>query len=112
MKIGIKRVYEPAAAEDGKRILVDRLWPRGIRRDRIAAWCRDAAPSNALRTWYQHQPDRWPEFIRRYHAELDGNPDAVAALRKEMDSEVVTLLFSSREQQLNNAEALRLYLER
>lgn len=112
MKIHIKRVYEAPSPSDGKRILVDRLWPRGIKKESISYWHRDVAPSNALRKWYQHDAGRWPEFLNRYHAELDANPEAVDALRRELDVGVVTFLFSSREHRLNNAEALRLYLER
>ena len=80
MKIRIKRVYEPPARADGRRILVDRIWPRGLSKDRAKAdfWAKQIAPSTALRRWYRHDPAKWPEFKRRYFAELDANPDGVA----------------------------------
>jgi len=112
VKIRIKRVYEPPTRNDGQRILVDRLWPRGIKKESMPIWIRDVAPSHALRKWYQHEPGKWPEFLRRYHAELDANPDAVRALQREMTGKTVTFLFSTKEPELNNAEALRRYLER
>lgn len=113
MTIKVKRVYEPAEAGDGVRFLVDRLWPRGIKKERlqIEAWLKDAAPSNDLRHWYGHDPAKWDEFRRRYAAELDANPDAwqpiVAAARRGD----VTLLYSTREETRNNAVALREYVE-
>lgn len=113
MTIRIKRVYEPATAQDGKRILVDRLWPRGVKKEAIPLWIRDVAPSNELRKWYQHAHEKWPEFVRRYHAELDENPEAMDTLREALRAaNVTTFLFSTKELQYNNAEALRLYLKR
>jgi uncharacterized protein YeaO (DUF488 family) len=111
--IKIKRVYEPPAARDGLRFLVDRLWPRGIKRQamQLAGWLKDAAPSHDLRTWYSHDPAKWEEFCRRYFAELDANPSAWTPLLEVARSGDVTLLYSSRETQLNNAAALKLYLE-
>lgn len=113
MDIAVKRIYAPAAPGDGKRILVDRLWPRGLSKTdaRIDVWAKDVAPSNALRRWYRHESDKWPEFRRRYRAELDGNADAVRALAAHLGEGHVTLLFSSREERLNNAYALKEYLE-
>lgn len=113
MKIRTKRVYDPAAKADGRRILVDRLWPRGLSKAtaNVAYWARAIAPSDALRKWYQHDHDKWPEFRKRYFAELDGNPDGVAELREHLGAGTVTLLFSSRETALNNATALREYLD-
>jgi uncharacterized protein YeaO (DUF488 family) len=92
---------------------VDRLWPRGLSKEtaKVDAWFRDIAPSTALRRWYGHDPEKWPEFKRRYFAELDANADAVRELRKLLRG-TVTFLFSSRETRLNNAEALREYLSR
>lgn len=114
MRIRTKRVYDAAARGDGRRILVDRLWPRGLSRTgaKVDFWARAAAPSNALRQWYQHDHDKWPEFRKRYFAELDGNPAGVAELRAHLGTGPVTFLFSSRETELNNATALREYLER
>ena len=113
-EIHIKRIYEPAAADDGYRILVDRLWPRGLSRQQAAVdfWARAVAPSDALRKWYRHEADKWPEFKRRYFAELQANSDGLAELRENLQHDRVTLVFSSRETQLNNAHALREFLER
>jgi uncharacterized protein YeaO (DUF488 family) len=113
MTIRTKRIYDPAARSDGRRILVDRLWPRGVSKAdaKVDFWARAIAPSDRLRTWYRHDPAKWPEFRTRYFAELDANPDGVAELRAQLGSGTVTLLFSSRETDLNNARALREYLE-
>lgn len=110
--IRIKRVYEPKAPSDGRRILVDRLWPRGLAKADAGVdfWAKSIAPSNALRKWYQHDPKKWPEFRRRYFAELDASPEAVAEVRTHLAGPV-TLLFSSRATERNNATALKEYLE-
>lgn len=112
MPIRIKRIYETAQPSDGTRILVDRLWPRGISKATadIAYWARDIAPSDALRRWYGHESAKWDEFRARYFAELDANPDGIAALRERLEVSV-TLVFSSKETELNNAAALKAYLE-
>ena len=113
MNIQIKRVYDNPDTLDGVRILVDRLWPRGLSKEkaRLDYWAKDVAPSNALRTWYQHDREKWDEFKRRYRTELNGNPDAVEKLKDHFIGESITLLFSSRELELNNAVALKDYLE-
>lgn len=113
MAIAIKRVYDAPARGDGRRILVDRLWPRGISKEKakLHAWVKEVAPSNDLRKWYHHDPAKWDEFRRRYFAELDSDPAAVEALRAEMTGAKVTFLFSSREAERNNAAALREYME-
>ncbi|MDJ0868317.1 MAG: DUF488 family protein [Myxococcota bacterium] len=110
--IRIRRVYEPAKRSDGLRILVDRLWPRGLSKADAAIdyWSRDAAPSNELRRWYRHEPSRWPEFKRRYFAELDANPEAVEQLLDALGRRRATFLFSSKEERLNNAAALEEYV--
>lgn len=113
--IKLKRVYEPAAKSDGHRILVDRLWPRGLSKQkaRVDVWLRDIAPSTGLRKWYGHDPERWPEFRRRYAKELKSRPEAVQELRTLLKAHAtVTLLFSSKEEQLNNAAALKAYLRK
>jgi uncharacterized protein YeaO (DUF488 family) len=112
MPIRIKRVYEPPEGTDGRRILVDRLWPRGMSKAVAAIdfWAKDTAPSHELRRWYGHVPEKWPEFKRRYFAELDTNGEGVAQLRREMGRGTVTLLFGSKEMRLNNAQALKEYL--
>ena len=110
--IRTKRVYEPAEPEDGARILVDRLWPRGIAKKalRLDSWNKDVAPSDELRKWFSHDPARWDEFKRRYFAELDNNPTAWASLTESVRGGNVTLLYSARDEGHNNAEALRDYL--
>ena len=109
MTVKVKRVYEPATADDGMRVLVDRLWPRGISKDKakIALWLKEIAPSNALRKWYGHDPAKWTEFRRRYAAELKDNPEPIQELRTLAQAKTVTLLFSSKELELNNAVALK-----
>ncbi|SNS65865.1 Uncharacterized conserved protein YeaO, DUF488 family [Sphingomonas laterariae] len=112
MAIRIKRVYEPPAAEDGQRILVDRVWPRGVRRDdaALALWLKDIAPSTELRRWFGHDPARWAEFRRRYRAELDAMPSVVARLRDLAAAGDVTLLYGARDTAHNQAVALADYL--
>lgn len=113
--IKLKRVYLAPANTDGCRVLVDRLWPRGLSKQKAAVdlWLRDIAPSTALRRWYGHEPERWPEFRRRYTAELKRQKAALAALRALLkEHAVVTLLFSSKEERLNNAAALKIYLRK
>jgi uncharacterized protein YeaO (DUF488 family) len=107
-KIALARVYDPPPAS-GRVFLVERLWPRGVRRDaiRIDAWLKDAAPSTALRRWFGHDPQKWVEFRERYFDELDANPDAWRPL---VVAEPVTFRFSSRDREHNNAVALRDYV--
>lgn len=111
-KIRTRRVYEAKTRSDGRRILVDRLWPRGLTKADAAVdyWARSIAPSHELRRWYGHVPERWPEFRRRYFAELDANPSGVADVRAQLAHGPVTFLFSSKETQRNNAIALVEYL--
>lgn len=111
--IAVKRIYEPPDAGDGCRVLVDRLWPRGLSREKAAIdhWLKDVAPSNELRRWYGHDPGKWNEFRRRYRAELEADPLALEPLRKLLEAErKVTLLFSTRNETHNNAIALAEYL--
>ncbi len=112
MRIRTKRIYNQPARSDGRRILIDRLWPRGLSKDaaQIDWWAKSVAPSHELRRWYQHDPTKWDEFRRRYFAELDANPGGLAELRAHLGSGTTTLLFSSKEERLNNATALREYL--
>ncbi len=113
MQIRTKRVYECSDPADGCRILVDRLWPRGVAKSdaQIDFWAKSVSPSNELRRWYGHDPEKWSEFRRRYFEELDSNPDGVSELRAHFDSGTVTLVFGSKETRLNNASALKDYLE-
>lgn len=110
----LKRVYEPAASADGVRFLVERLWPRGIKKEALHfdAWLKDVAPSTELRQWFSHDPAKWNEFQRRYFAELDSNAEALTPIRKAMREGAVTLLFSSHDVEHNNAVALKTYLSR
>ncbi len=113
--IKLKRAYLAPTKTDGCRVLVDRLWPRGLSKQKAAVdhWLRDIAPSTALRKWYGHEPVRWPGFRRRYAVELKRQKDALAALRALLkEHSVVTLLFSSKEEKLNNAVALKAYLRK
>ncbi len=114
MRFLTKRVYLPAIRSDGQRILIDRLWPRGLTKEVAAIdyWAKSAAPSTSLRMWYQHDPKKWPEFRRRYFVELDANSEGVTALRAELGRGLNTILFSSKEERLNNASALIEYLEK
>ena len=109
MKILVKRIYEPATKTDGCRVLVDRLWPRRISKANahIDLWLRDIAPSTALRKWFNHDPDRWEEFCRRYHAELSEKQALLAPLTVKAKRGPVTLLYSARDEQHNQAVALR-----
>ncbi len=112
-RIAIKRVYDAPDTSDGKRILVDRLWPRGLTKEkaRIDYWAKDVSPSNELRKWYGHQPGKWEEFKKRYFTELNKNKAAMDELIGQMGKGPVTFVFSSTERAINNAEALRIYLE-
>lgn len=111
--IGVKRAYEPAAASDGLRVLVDRLWPRGLSKEaaKIDAWVREAAPSQELRKWFGHEPTKWAQFKARYFAELDAQPAAMAELWEHMRKGRVTLVFAARDERFNNAVALKEYLQ-
>jgi uncharacterized protein YeaO (DUF488 family) len=111
-RIRIKRVYDPASRDDGRRILVERLWPRGFARDALAAdgWQKEVAPSSDLRKWYGHRVERWPEFVRRYRAELDAHPDAWQPLLAAARKGRLTLLYSARDVEHNSAVVLRDYL--
>jgi uncharacterized protein YeaO (DUF488 family) len=111
-KLAIKRVYEKPAKDDGVRILVDRLWPRGVSKQKAAVdlWLKDIAPSADLRKWFGHDPERWTEFRRRYRAELKANKDAVKALRAELKVPRVTLLYAAHDADHNNARVLAEYL--
>ena len=111
--IKIKRVYEPFDACDGTRFLVERLWPRGMKKDslRIDGWLKDVAPSGALRRWFGHDPAKWDEFRCRYAAELDHQPAAWLPMLEAAHRGDVTLLYSARDTEHNNAVALKVYLE-
>lgn len=111
-KISIKRVYEPDARNDGERILVERLWPRGVRKEDLHAesWRKEVAPSTELRKWYGHEVSRWPEFRRRYREELNANRDAWRPILEAALERNVTLLYSAHDDEHNSAVVLRDYL--
>ena len=108
MTFQIKRVYEPASPKDGTRVLVDRLWPRGLKKSdaHVAVWMKDVAPSPGLRTWFHHDPERFAEFRRRYTTELKANP-ALGELRKLGKGKAVTLLYAAHDPQVNHALVLQ-----
>ena len=111
--IRTKRVYEPGEPMNGPRILVDRLWPRGVEKMglRLDSWHNGVAPSSGLRKWFNHEPAGWDEFRRRYFAELDNNPTAWSSLAELVCGGNVMLLYSAKDERHSNAQALRAYLE-
>ena len=110
-ELRIKRAYQPSSPADGRRILVDRLWPRGLSKLDLAGvlWVRDVAPSASLRKWFGHKPERWGEFRKRYFAELRSNP-AIKPLKDAMRAGTVTLLYGAKDEVHNQAAALAEYL--
>jgi len=113
-RLRLKRVYEPASSRDGVRVLVDRLWPRGLTKKRAAVdhWMKEVAPSSQLRKWFGHDPDRWTEFKRRYKTELREHKDLLADLRKLNKQHTVTLLFGAHDEEHNDAVVLHEVLSR
>ena len=114
LRIELKRTYDPPEGTDGRRILVDRVWPRGLSKDRLRlyAWCKEAAPSAGSRKWFNHEPEKWDVFRDRYFRELDQRPEAVEKLLADCGEGTVTLVFGAKETRYNNAVALKAYLER
>jgi len=112
-RIRVKRAYEPPGGEDGLRILIDRLWPRGLSKTalKLDAWVKHLAPSNELRKWYRHDPDKFAEFRRRYTAELNAQGDALEDLRKSVRGRTITLLTATKELDLSHATVLRELLD-
>ncbi len=112
--IKIKRVYDPPDPADGARFLVDRLWPRGLKRDalQLTDWLKEAAPEDALRHWFNHDPEKWDEFQRRYFASLDEKLDVLEPIFSAARHGNVTLLYASRVREHNNAVALKTYIEK
>ncbi|MDX8514750.1 DUF488 domain-containing protein [Mesorhizobium captivum] len=110
--MAVKRVYEAPERTDGQRVLVDRIWPRGVAKKDAALtlWLREIAPSDELRKWFGHDPERWAEFQKRYRVELDRNEEAVAQLRNVLREGKVTLLYGAHDEAHNNAVALAGYL--
>ena len=113
MEIKIKRAYENPNDTDGYRILVDRLWPRGVSKEKakVDYWPKELAPSAELRNWFSHDLNKWPEFKSRYFKELDGNPELLRELLQYVRKGTVTFVYSSKEQLINNAVALKEYVK-
>lgn len=112
MTVRTKRIYEESSLEDGYRVLVDRIWPRGVskRKANLDEWLKGVAPSTELRKWFDHEDPRWPEFQKRYRAELENNPEVEALRQRVKEHDVVTLLYSARNVDENQAVALRDFL--
>jgi uncharacterized protein YeaO (DUF488 family) len=112
MKLKIKRVYEKPEKADGTRILIDRLWPRGLSREKAAVdlWLKEIAPSTELRKWFDHDPAKWGDFQRRYRNELKANGEAVQLLQREIKKGTVTLVYGAKDEEHNDAVVLRDFL--
>lgn len=112
--IQIKRVYEPSSRDDGSRFLVERLWPRGIKKENLnaKAWLKDVAPSPELREWFGHDPDKWSEFKRRYRAQLAKEPESWKPILQAARRGKVTLLYSARDPEHNSALLLKQFLDK
>ncbi|HQR34483.1 MAG TPA: DUF488 domain-containing protein [Blastocatellia bacterium] len=111
--IKLKRVYEPPSADDGIRILVERLWPRGISKEkaRVDEWLKEIAPSQELRKWFQHDPAKWEEFQERYRKELDQNQELVNNLKRKAKGKTVTFIYAASDEERNSAMLLKNYLK-
>jgi uncharacterized protein YeaO (DUF488 family) len=107
--VKIKRIYDPVSPDDGKRIYVDRLWPRGMKKEevKIDEWLKDISPSDGLRKWFGHDPSKYEEFKSRYMRELEKHSEVLERIRKESKKETVTLLFSAKDAEHNNAKVLQ-----
>ena len=114
MKLRIKRVYEKPKKEDGKRILVDRLWPRGLTKEKasIDLWLKDIAPTTELRKWFGHDPSKWKKFQAKYHQELNNNKEQVSILCEQLKKGVVTLVYGAKDEEHNEAFVLKEWLRR
>ncbi|MGI0087627.1 MAG: DUF488 domain-containing protein [Nitrosotalea sp.] len=113
--IKIKRVYEASSEEDGFRILIDRLWPRGLSKKsaQIDAWLKDIAPSDNLRKWFSHDPKKWTEFKKRYHKELEEKKDIISKIKSlEKEKKTITFLYSAKDKEHNNAVFLQGYIQK
>jgi uncharacterized protein YeaO (DUF488 family) len=113
MALLLKRAYEPPEQDDGFRILVDRLWPRGVSRNaaHIDLWLKDIAPSTSLRKWFDHDPSKWAEFRERYFLELRRSPEAIGQVNEHEQHGAVTLVYAAKDREYNHAVALKAYLE-
>ncbi|HEX5169578.1 MAG TPA: DUF488 domain-containing protein [Cyclobacteriaceae bacterium] len=113
MKIKVKRVYEKPNREDGVRILVDRLWPRGLTKEKAAVdlWLKNIAPSTALRKWFDHDPNKWKEFMKRYRLELKKNKEQILVLKEQAKRGTVTLLYGAKDEEHNEALVLKEFIK-
>jgi uncharacterized protein YeaO (DUF488 family) len=114
LSIEIKRVYEPVDVKDGKRILIDRLWPRGVSKEnaKIDLWLKDISPSTELRKWFKHIPEKWPQFRQRYSKELEANKQSLEILLKEAQFGPIVLVYAAKDEKHNDAVVLRNYLKK
>ena len=114
MKIKIKRVYDSPEKDDGFRILVDRLWPRGLTKEKAAAdfWLKEIAPTTELRKWFAHDPDKWKRFRGRYETEIAHNPDLITVLKEKARKGTITLIYGARDEKHNEALVLKQFLEK
>ena len=114
MKINIKRVYEKPSKEDGMRILVDRLWPRGLTKQKAAIdlWLKEIAPTTELRKWFAHDPKKWIEFRKKYLQELKENKEQISIIKEHLKKETVTLVYAARDEEHNEAQVLEELLNR
>lgn len=113
MSLTVKRIYEPAAKEDGFRVLVDRLWPRGVSKEkaRVDLWLKEIAPSHELREWFDHDPAKWKEFQIKYKKELKANDEVLSILKKYVHAGKVTLLYAARDEAHNQAVVLKEFIQ-
>jgi uncharacterized protein YeaO (DUF488 family) len=113
MTVTLKRVYEEASDSDGTRILVDRLWPRGLTKEKakVDVWLKEIAPTTELRKWFNHEPSKWPEFQKRYRAEISDSIDAVSTLKKYLASGKVTIVYGAKDEEHNDAVVIKQYLD-
>jgi uncharacterized protein YeaO (DUF488 family) len=111
--IQLKRAYEPPSEQEGYRVLIDRIWPRGVKKEELAvdAWLKEIAPSSDLRKWFDHDPKKWQEFCTRYKAELKDRQDVIEFLKEKSEDGVLTLVFGAKDTRYNNAVALKQYLD-
>ncbi len=114
MNIAIKRIYETPSKEDGKRILIDRLWPRGLTKEKakIDLWLKEISPSTTLRKWFGHDVAKWAEFKKRYIAEIKNNTESLNQLVEQIKKGKVTLIYGAKDEEHNDAVVLKLYLEK
>lgn len=113
LEVKVKRIYEPVEKSDGFRVLIDRLWPRGIKKEEtnIDLWVKEIAPSNTLRRWFNHDPKKWLEFQKRYEQELKTKPELLELILEKAGKQIITLLYSAKDETHNNAQVLRNILQ-